>query len=120
MPIQLNEENGGKIIAVHVSGKLVKADYERWVPEFERLAGKHEKIRLLFDMVDFHGWDAGAAWEDFKLDVKHFDDFERIAMVGDEEWQQVMATIFKPFTKAMVRYFDRANAAEARNWLVIK
>ncbi len=28
MPIQLNEENGGKLINVHVSGKLEKADYE--------------------------------------------------------------------------------------------
>jgi hypothetical protein len=118
MPIRLDEEKGGKIIVVHVSGKLVKADYEQWVPEFDRLAGKHEKIRLLFDMVDFHGWDAGAAWEDLKLDVRYFDDFERIAMVGDEKWQEVMATVFKPFTKAAVRYFDHANAAEARNWLV--
>ena len=32
MPIQLNEENGGKVLAVHVSGKLVKADYEHFVP----------------------------------------------------------------------------------------
>jgi hypothetical protein len=31
MPIQLNEENGGKIPAVHVSGKLAKADYEHFV-----------------------------------------------------------------------------------------
>ena len=39
MPIQLNEENGGKMLVVHVSGKLVKADYEHFVPEFERLVG---------------------------------------------------------------------------------
>jgi len=37
MPIQLSEENGGTVIAVHVSGKRVKADYEHFVPEFERL-----------------------------------------------------------------------------------
>jgi hypothetical protein len=39
MPIQLHEENDGKLLAVHVSGKLVKADYEHFVPEFERLVG---------------------------------------------------------------------------------
>ena len=37
MPIQLNGEAGGKVLAVHVSGKLAKADYEHFVPEFERL-----------------------------------------------------------------------------------
>ena len=36
MPIQLNEENGGKVLIVHVSGKVIKADYEHFVPEFER------------------------------------------------------------------------------------
>jgi hypothetical protein len=38
MPIQLKEENGGKLLEVHVSGKLAKADYEHFVPEFNRLA----------------------------------------------------------------------------------
>ena len=29
------------MIALHVSGKLEEADYERFVPEFERLAGQN-------------------------------------------------------------------------------
>ena len=59
MPIQLNEENGGKILVVHVSGKLAKADYEHFVPEFERLVRQHGKLRVLFDMTGFHGWKPG-------------------------------------------------------------
>ena len=58
MTIQLNEENGGKVLVVHVNGKLVKEDYEHFVPEFERLVSQHGKLRLLFDMTDFHGWEA--------------------------------------------------------------
>lgn len=117
MPIQLNEENGGKLLAIRVSGKLEKADYERFVPAAERLIRQHGKLRVLFDMVDFHGWDASAAWEDFKFGIEHFADIERLAMVGDKAWQHGMATFSKPFTKATVRYFDRADAAEARTWL---
>ena len=60
MSIQLNEENGGKVLVVHVSGKLVKADYEHFVPEFERLVRQHGKLSVLFDMTDFHGWEAGS------------------------------------------------------------
>ena len=82
MPIQLNEENGGKILVVHVSGKLVKADYEHFVPEFERLVRQHGKLRVLFDMTGFHGWEAGAAWEDFKFGVAHFADIERSRWSG--------------------------------------
>ena len=58
MPIQFDEEHGGKILAVHDTGKLEKADYEGFVPAFERLAPQHGKLRLLFDMIGFHGLDA--------------------------------------------------------------
>lgn len=117
MPIQIQEEDGGKVITIHVSGKLEKSDYEHFVPEFARLVGEHEKLRVMFDMSDFHGWEVSAAWEDFKFGVEHFSDIERLAMVGEKKWQQGMATFCKPFTRAAVRYFDHAAAAEARKWL---
>jgi hypothetical protein len=117
MPIQLNEENGGQVLAVHISGKLVKLDYEHFVPEFERLVRQHGKLRVLFEMTGFHGWDAGALWADVKFDIKHFADIERLAMIGDKRWQHGMATFCKPFTKATIRYFDHAESAQARKWL---
>ena len=92
MPININEEDGGKVIALHVSGKLEKADCEQFVPEFTRLARQNGKSRVLFDMSGFHGWKVGAAWEDFKFGVEHFSDIERLAMVGEKKWQQGMAT----------------------------
>ena len=36
MPIEIEEEGGGKLVTVCVTGKLSKADYERCVPEFDR------------------------------------------------------------------------------------
>ena len=49
MPIQFNEENSGKVLAVHVSGKLTNADYEHFVPVLERLIrqnGKHHAMAV--------------------------------------------------------------------------
>jgi hypothetical protein len=106
----MNEENGGKVLVLHLSGRLVKADYEHFVPEFERLVRQNGKLRVLFDMADLRGWDAGAAWEDIKFDIKHFADIERLAMVGDKKWQH-------GFTKATTRYFDETAATDARKWL---
>ena len=117
MPIQFKEEDGGKILVVHVVGTLVRADYGPFVSEFERLLRLHGKLRVLFDMTGFHGWDAGAAWEDLKFDVKHFADIEQLAMVGDKKWQHGMAAFFQPFTKATTRYFDEADADAAEHWL---
>jgi hypothetical protein len=117
MPIQLNAEDGWKVLVVRVSSKLEQADYEHLVPVFERLVQNHGKLRVLFDMVDFHGWEAGALWEDIKFDFKHFDHIERLALVGERKWQHGMASFCKAFTTATIQYFDHADAAAARNWL---
>jgi hypothetical protein len=117
MPIQSKEENDGKVLIVYVTGHLVKQDYQQFVPEFERLLRQHGKLRVLFDVTGLHGWDGSAMWEDIKFDIKHFADIERLAMVGEKRWQHVMAMLFKPFTKAVSRYFDEADRPEARKWL---
>ncbi len=117
MPVQLNEEDGGKILVIQVSGKLARVDYEHFVPEVERLIGQHGTLRILLVMTDFHGWELGALWADIKFDIKHFADIERLAMVGEKKWEHGMATFCKPFTKAKIRYFDHADAAKARKWL---
>jgi hypothetical protein len=116
MAIELKEENGGKVLDMRVSGKLVKDDYEHFVPAVERLIQQHGKIRVLLEMTDFHGWDAKALWEDLKFDLKHFSDIERVAMVGDKRWQKGMAVFCRPFTTAKVRYFDHSQLSEARQW----
>jgi hypothetical protein len=117
MPIQLSEEDDGRVLVVHAIGKLVKADYQPFVAEFERRVQKPRKQHVLFDMTGLHGWEAGAAWEDIKFDIKHFADIDRLAMVGDKKWQHGMAIVIKPFTKAVTRYFDETESAEARKWL---
>jgi hypothetical protein len=117
MPIQLNEENGGKILAVHVSGKLAKTDYEHFVPEFEQLVRQHGKLRVLFDTTSFHGWEGSALRDEINFDLDHFFDIERLAMVGDKKWEKIMSIFCKPFTTATIRYFDHTELTEARKWL---
>jgi hypothetical protein len=40
-------------------------------------------------------------------------DIDQLAMVKDTAWQHGMVIFCKPFTKAQVHYFDRANTAGA-------
>ena len=117
MPIHINEPDSGNFLDVHVSGILSKADYEQFVPEFERLVREHGKLRVRFDLTGFHGWEAAAMWEEIKFDVKHLAGIKRLAMVGDLQWQHVMAIFCQPFTKAKVQYFDHTDVVGARKWL---
>jgi hypothetical protein len=117
MPISINEVSGGQFLVVHVWGKLAKADYERFLPRFAERSQRLGKLRLLFDMIGFEGWDATALWDEIKFDLKHADDFERVATVGDSKWEHALAALIKPFTKAKTRYFDATQYAAAREWL---
>jgi hypothetical protein len=110
-------ESSGKLLEVSATGKLTKEFYEEFVPAVEKQIARHGKIRILFSMHDFHGWTAGALWEDVKFDMKHWRDIERLAIVGETKWQRGMAAFCKPFTKAWVRYFDHSRLDEARQWL---
>ena len=117
MSIQLNEENGGKVLVLHIIGKLATSDYEQFVPEFERLVRQHGKLRLWFDVTDFPGWNAGALWEDTKFADSRFSDIAKLAMVGEKSCQHGMAMFCKPFTRATIRYFDHAEGHRVRQWL---
>jgi hypothetical protein len=120
MPLELKELDSGKLLEIHLTDKLVKADYDVFVPVLERLIKENGKIRLLVEMHDFHGWSCCAMWQDLKFDIKHFSDIERLALVGEAKWEKGMAVFCKPFTTAKVRYFDHTKVAEARDWIAEK
>ncbi len=117
MSLVMDEKTVGNVLEVHVTGKLRREDYERFTPEVERLIGQHGKVRILFDMHDFHGWEPAAAWEDLKFDGRHFRDIERVAFVGETTWQKMMSVVCRPLTTAKLRFFERSQEAEARAWL---
>ena len=118
--ITLGEELGGRLVTVELRGKLAKIDYDIFVPEMERLIKQHGKIDILLSMHDFHGWDAGALWEDIKFDLKHFGDIRRLAIVGETKWEKMMATFCKPFTRAHIKYFNKDQLELARLWVQLK
>lgn len=105
------------IVLIKASGRLSKADYDRFVPEFERIARARGPVRMLIDLHDFHGWDLPGLWEDLKFDTTHQNDMGRVAIVGDRAWQEWGTRLSKPFFKAEMRYFDQNEARNAQAWL---
>jgi stage II sporulation SpoAA-like protein len=117
MPVQIIPVPAGHYIEVELSGKLTKEDYATFVPVMEADIKQQGKVRLMVVMHDFHGWTAGAMWEDTKFDWKHFGDIEQLAIVGDKKWEAGMASFCKPFTGATIKYFDVSEIDAARTWM---
>jgi len=117
MAITLNEDQARNVLEVRVTGKLTHQDYQQFAPRFEAMIKQRGKLNILFEMVDFRGWEVAAVWDDIKLDVKHFSDVTRIAMVGDKAWEKAMSVVCRPFTTAKIRFFEPAALADARAWV---
>ncbi len=106
-----------KIVGFKLRGKLHDEDYKTFVPAVEAAVAAEGKLRLFAQFDDFHGWDVHAAWDDLRFGLRHYRDFDRIAMVGDRWWQAWLVTICRPFTRAKVKYFDAAKVNDAWEWL---
>jgi hypothetical protein len=113
----VDELSHGRVLEVDLHGKLAREDYERFVPEIERMIREYFKIRVLITMHDFHGWDAGAIMEDIKWNARHFSDIERLAVVGEKTWHTLMTRFSRPFSKTEVRYFTAEELDAARAWI---
>lgn len=110
-------ESFGKVLAFRMSGKLHDEDYKKFVPLVDAAIAEQGKVRMLAVLEDFHGWDMHALWDDIKFATTHMTKIERIAMVGDKQWEVWMARVCKPFTLAKIRYFDVGQIEEARTWI---
>ena len=110
-------ESSGKILGLKISGKLHDKDYATFTPLIDAAVAKEGKVRLLAQFEDFHGWDLHALWDDVKFATTHCNSIERIALVGDRKWEEYMAKVCKPFTRATIKYFDVSALQAAWDWL---
>ena len=118
MAVKVAVHNETRTIEVKASGKLTADDYHSFEPEVVQLIKTSGKIKILFIMHDFHGWDVKGVWEDVKFATAHFRDIEKVAMVGEKAWEHWMAAFCEPFTLSAVKYFDTGEEEAARTWLV--
>lgn len=105
------------VLIVTMTGKVTGNDYEKLVPKLESEIDMHGKLRILFDVSELDSIEPKAIWEDLKFDVKHREDYECLAVVGDERWHEWVTKMFKPFTTGEVRYFDEDEREQALAWI---
>lgn len=107
------------VVAVVCQGQLTKSDYDTvLVPAVMQALKNHRKVRLYYEIAaDFSGIDPGAIWEDFKVGMKHFTRWERIAVVTDVDWIKNTIRIFSFLMPGELRIFPAAAASQAREWI---
>jgi len=110
-------EQSSKLISVSVLGEFTVADFK----QFEELAQYELKssgeLNLLFDLRDMISYTVDVAWEEIKFfSREHQHDFNKIAVVTDDQWLTWQAWLSRIFVDADIRVFADYN--EAKSWVV--
>jgi len=108
----------GPIISAKISDELGKSEVSQMQAAALDAIRRCGQINALFILEKFHGWKREGDWGDISFLTEHDKDIGKIAVVGDEEWRDlVYAFLAKGFRQAAVEYFLPADLAKARAWL---
>ena len=115
--LALKEENG--LLWIRAGGRLEDEDYNRFVPQFERIAEREAgTVPMVIELApDFSGWDLGGLWRDLKFDVRHNDRFGRIAIIGDSKWEEWGTEMSSSLFRAEMKFFQPSQRSHAESWV---
>lgn len=104
-------------LAITAVGKLTHEDYAFITPILDGALAKVQgpRVKALVDTTELEGWELRAAWDDFKLGLKHGAEFDKVALYGKPGWQEMAAKVGSWFLSGEVAFFD--NRTEALDWL---
>jgi hypothetical protein len=109
------------VYRIEMSGRLHKDELDECQA---RLAGEIRRVghvHLLIVLRSFKGWAAHPDWNDLTFYVRHGDAIERIAIVGDRQWEsQALMFAAAGLRKAPVQFFAPDDLDAARAWLAAR
>lgn len=107
------------LLHIEANGILSEQDYDAFVPLFEKVARrKSGTVPMLIELgADFAGWDIAGLWRDIKFDIRHKDQFGRIAIIGDSKWEGWATKLFDTLFRADMQFFQCKQSDEAKIWV---
>jgi hypothetical protein len=108
-------------IGLRASGKLSKEDYRAVLEPALTEAVESGELRLVFQLTDFDGLEAGAWIEDVKTGlgalVRDHSAWRRFALVTDVEWVAKAFRLFTWMTPGEVKILGLEGLEAAKAWV---
>lgn len=83
----------------------------------EQRIDRFGQVNLLVVIADLSDWTPADLWENIKLDISHYSDVGRLAIVGSVPLDHWMPVLSKPFTSAIAQYYSITEIEAAREWI---
>lgn len=106
------------LIAIQVDGHLDKSDYDKVSPLLDKTVKEYGKIKLYIQIDNIDGIEPKAFAEDVKTYFKHFNHINKIAVVGQNDWQKLWSNLANPFVSGEIKFFRQGEVVEARKWIL--
>jgi hypothetical protein len=117
--LQFMNKMPSHVVGIHAVGGVSKEDYEKvLIPRIEELARRQHEINYLLILdTDVGNFSAAAWWEDFRLALKHFSQWNRVAIVTDQKGVEWFADISNFLIPGKVKGFELNELEDAKKWI---
>lgn len=117
--IQLLDNLPTGTLGFSCSGQISGDEMQRLViPQVEAALLEQERIKALVVIEPgFEGLSLEAAWDDTNLGLRHWDGFERMAVISDLAWVRQASRALSLLLPYPLRVFGLSQLEEARRWL---
>lgn len=110
----------GNLLHVKVIGTPSEEAYCSLTTQVAKHVRQYGKIRLLIEAAETAAQlnypVSRAFWEEWVFHFQHWDDIERLALLGKTDWALAVAVLCGSLTTAQIRHFGRADVSEAKRW----
>ena len=113
--VMITIDSNNNQLSVNVYGELTLEDYQGLEKAILKNLESTPRINLLLDLTMMSGFTVDVAWEDIKFVGSHSHNFQRIAVVTQDQWLSWVSWINGAFTDAEIKLFDNPN--EAIRWI---
>ncbi|GAA3540506.1 STAS/SEC14 domain-containing protein [Zobellella aerophila] len=117
MAVELDRQGDTLLLTIKIYGDIAYDDFMEMETQVEQALEEMEtpKIKALINMIDFNHWETMALWEDIVFTRKYAKAFTRVAIVGVDLRERLMAKLAQWFIEGEVKYFEKLGEAQA--WL---
>ena len=117
MPVETIDA-AGKLLPLKVREMFKKADYDRIIEIAKEAIEREGKVSGLIILEAFEGWERREDWGDVSFMMGQGRHIEKMAIVGDEKWQDdALAFTAKGFRATAIEFFTPPRRQEALTWL---
>ena len=111
------DESSGNIIGFLAIGNFDKADFETLSTEVQAAIDEYGSARLLLDLQQFISEELSAWGADLEFSYTYGKKIEKMAVVGDMQWEEYFAQVAAPFYAKEAKFFPTYDRESAWGWL---